>query len=264
VDEADGSSWHPFAERTVYHPTGPPKLESWHAPAPGLRELGEGGYRLTDGWVVQVVPSGLALHPEEGPADPATNAAPLDPGRLDLHIDHPVAELPDGALTALGRLADALPAAARLRLRVVLPHGTAAADARRLRWAVPAPQHVRSMIDVAVPGPDQGPAPESEPWPEPGPQPWPGRDPQPWPARDSEPEPEQWLIPGPEQAPWDTATSDPASQQLHQRPPPTAPSRSGAVGPDGAGRGHDVPRQRRPVRPATRLAVGGDGRMLFV
>ncbi|WP_261576435.1 hypothetical protein [Frankia gtarii] len=147
IDLGRGSWWQPLAEQSVYPPLGPPRAVRWRAPAPWLTDLGDGYYRLLDDWLVQVVPAGIALRHAGWPADPGVDAAPHDPGRFDLLLDAPAAGLAagltDGLLTALGRLADALPASARLRLRVVLPAGMADRQALRLRWAVPAPQQAR-------------------------------------------------------------------------------------------------------------------------
>ncbi|MGF7235075.1 MAG: hypothetical protein ACQSGP_08970 [Frankia sp.] len=158
VDVTRGAWWHPFAEQTAYSPSGSARLMCWNDPAPALEDLGAGCYRLVDEWFVQVVPAGLVLRREGWPVEPAADAAPFDPGWLDLIIDHPVRQLTDGVLTALGRLADALPGSARVRLRVVLPEATADAEARRLRWAVPTPQHLRSWPDITATGPDAVPS----------------------------------------------------------------------------------------------------------
>lgn len=144
VDVGRGSWWHPLVEQSVYPPTGPPRPSRWRAPAPGLPELGHGGYRLFDDWIVQLVPAGLVVRRADRPADADADAAPHDPGRLDLLLDVVPAELSDGALTALGRLADALPSPARSRLRLLLPADISQAQALRLRWAVPAPQQLRT------------------------------------------------------------------------------------------------------------------------
>ncbi|EIV91721.1 hypothetical protein [Frankia sp. QA3] len=126
--------------------------------------------RGLDPAVVDVVsvPAGLwaraaGLAPP-APDDPALHALPPQSGAVtvivgapgepvpdiaavaELLLDAPTAELTDGLLTALGRLADALPASARVRLRVVLPAGTPGGQALRLRWAVPAPQQVRPGV----------------------------------------------------------------------------------------------------------------------
>ncbi|CAJ61910.1 MULTISPECIES: hypothetical protein [Frankia] len=155
IDVGRACWWHPLAEQSVYPPAGPPRVARWRAPAPWLTDLGGGYYRLQDDWLVQVVPAGIALRHAGWPADPDVDAAPHDPGRFDLLLDAPaaglVAGLSDGLLTALGRLADALPGPARLRLRVVLPAGLGTAQALRLRWAVPAPQQVRSGPSTTAP-----------------------------------------------------------------------------------------------------------------
>ncbi|WP_261556608.1 hypothetical protein [Frankia tisae] len=144
VDVGRGSWWHPLVEQSIYRPSGPPSPWRWRVPAPGLSDLGHGGYRLLDDWLVQVVPAGLVLRRAGRPVDPDADAAPHDPGRFDLLVDVEPAELSDGALTALGRLADALPSPARSRLRLLLPADVTPAQAQRLRLAVPAPQRIRA------------------------------------------------------------------------------------------------------------------------
>ncbi|MCM3926555.1 hypothetical protein ND748_33400, partial [Frankia sp. AiPs1] len=118
IDLGRGCWWHPLAEQSVYPPVGPPRAVRWRAPAPWLTDLGGGYYRLLGDWLVQVVPAGIALRHAGWPADPDVDAAPHDPGRFDLLLDAPAARLAagltDGLLTALGRLADALPGTARL------------------------------------------------------------------------------------------------------------------------------------------------------
>ncbi|OAA29195.1 hypothetical protein UG55_10036 [Frankia sp. EI5c] len=143
IDGPAASAWCPFVQHCLHVPGTSPTVIRWHDPAPGLRGLGAGDYRLAGDWVVRLVPAGLVLRQEGAPPNTALDAAAFDPARLDLIVDHPRGELPDGVLAALGRLADALPRPARRRLRVVLPPGTAEAEALRMRWAVPAPQHIR-------------------------------------------------------------------------------------------------------------------------
>jgi hypothetical protein len=186
VDGGTGRWWQPLAERTVFSPAGPPQLARWHAPGPGLTDLGGGRYHLLDGWYLRIVPSGLVLCPGPVPeclpapdypgmawvapaADPdpddgggaaveEARAAPHDPDWFDLRLAVRPATIPDSVLTALSRLADALPVPMRTRLRVPLPAEVTDGEARRVRWAVPAPQCV-----LAPPPPRDGLAPPP-PW----------------------------------------------------------------------------------------------------
>ncbi|ONH62040.1 hypothetical protein CcI49_00965 [Frankia sp. CcI49] len=151
TDAGRRESWAPFAQRVLHPPDGPPRLVHWHPPVAGMVPHGRAGYRLVGPWFVRVVPAGLALRRVGLTPDAATDLAPFDPARLDLAVDGPVAELTDNVLTALSRFADALPAAARVRLRLVLSAGTDDLAARRLRLAVPAPQHVRRATPAAAP-----------------------------------------------------------------------------------------------------------------
>ncbi|CAO5154917.1 conserved hypothetical protein [Frankia sp. AiPs1] len=180
VDVGRGGRWQPLAVWTVYPPAGPPRPARWRAPAPDLAPLGEGRYHLVEGWTVRIVPSGLALsragtgassahcadEPPHGHLEAPWLAAEHDPGWCEFWIGPPVpGGLPDGVLTALGRLADALPAAVRVRLRIRPPAGTAVAEAQRIRWAIPAPQRAvppaaadrpRSPEPPEVPEPPDG------------------------------------------------------------------------------------------------------------
>ncbi|EFC80127.1 hypothetical protein [Parafrankia sp. EUN1f] len=151
TDAGRRESWAPFAQRVLHPPGGPPRLVHWHPPVVGMVPHGRAGYRLVGPWFVRVVPAGLALRRVGLTPDAATDVAPFDPARLDLAVDGPVAELTDNVLTALSRFADALPAAARVRLRLVLSAGTDDMAARRLRLAVPAPQHVRLPVPAEAP-----------------------------------------------------------------------------------------------------------------
>jgi hypothetical protein len=76
------------------------------------------------------------------------HASVFDPAWFGLVVDEPASALTDAVLTALGRLADAMPTPARARLRVVLPADAADRDRDRVRWAVPAPQRL-----AVAPGP---------------------------------------------------------------------------------------------------------------
>ncbi|MCK9897005.1 hypothetical protein [Frankia sp. AgB32] len=190
VLDADRGWWQPLAWRTVYTPTGPPWPRHWRSPAEGLADLGGGRYQLTDGWSLRIVPSGLVLDPSspvsdsfarsadtfspsaddhDPPADagsPSARAAardapgrflegddaPHDPAWFDLWVPLPSTGLPDGVLTALGWLADALPGQVRTRLRVTLPAGTGKAQARQVRCVLPAPQRILPSTPPDVAG----------------------------------------------------------------------------------------------------------------
>jgi hypothetical protein len=146
IDAAGLPAWQPFALLSRYRPGGVgASLEKWRAPFPGALEIGPGRYWLTPDWMVEVVPAGLVVRQVFPAANPLLRVAPTDPDRVDLIVDGEDGKpLPDVMLTALGRLADALPSPARSRLRVVLAPGLPAASAKALSWAVPAPQEVRS------------------------------------------------------------------------------------------------------------------------
>jgi len=149
VDRSGRPSWRPFAQLSTYRPgRSGATVDRWWTPFLGVIAAGPAGYRLTAGWTVEVVPAGLVVRPARAERDPALRAAPTDPDHVDLIVDG--GALPDVVLTSLGRLADALPTAARERLRVVLTAAVPVASARALRWAVPAPQISRSAAPDAA------------------------------------------------------------------------------------------------------------------
>jgi hypothetical protein len=142
MDRSGRPSWRPFAQLSTYRPgrVGA-SVDHWRAPFEGAEGVGPASYRLTADWTIDVVPAGLVVRPAGADRDPLLRAAPTDPDHVDLVVDGVDGILlPDSMLTALGRLADALPTAARGRLRVVLTPGVPQISARALGWAVPAPQ----------------------------------------------------------------------------------------------------------------------------
>jgi len=173
VDSAGQPSWRPFAQLSRYRPGGiGAVVERWRAPFTGASAVGPSRYRLTAEWTVDVVPSGLVVRPAGPTSNHLLRCAPTHPDRVDLVVDVPDGQrLPDDMLTALGRFADALPAAARSRLRVVLTPGVLPVSARALSWAVPAPQHNWFPPDDVAPAIPFSPIPFPEPEPEPEPEP---------------------------------------------------------------------------------------------
>jgi hypothetical protein len=142
VDSAGAPSWRPFAQLSTYLPgeVGV-QVDRWCAPFGQARIMSPARYWLTSDWAVDIVPAGLVVRPVDAGPDPFLRCAPTHPDRVDLVVDTPGgAALPDDMLTVLGRLGDALPAAARVRLRVVLTPEVDPLSERALRWAVPAPQ----------------------------------------------------------------------------------------------------------------------------
>ncbi len=245
VRDGDRGWWQPLAWRTVYTPTGPPWPQRWRSPAEGLADLGGGRYQLTDGWSLRIVPSGLALDGALAPdGDPALDAAfpcddtPQDPAWFDLWIPLPSTGLPDGVLTALGWLADALPGQVRTRLRVTLPPGTGQAQARQIRCVLPAPQRVLPSAPSEPPGGQPtGEVEESPRW------------------RPDEhfvvSAPPEASVGRPDGGPWDRGPADGAGD-------------SGFA--DGDSGGSDLPRCRsgEPRAASTLLAVTGQGRLRLV
>ena len=152
-------TWRPFAQLCSYWPGRPgAEVDRWWAPCGGLELIAPARFRLTADWAAEVVPAGLVVRPVDAPSDPLLRCAPTHPDHVDLVVDAAGgALLPDGMLTALGRLADSLASSARSRLRLVLVPGIGAASERALGCAVPAPQvWWTPMLDPgAVAGPGQ-------------------------------------------------------------------------------------------------------------
>lgn len=145
IDRAGRPSWPPFVQLSVYHPRrSGATVEEWSEPVQGAEQVGRGAYRLTADWTVEVTPAGVLIRPATVRADPAWRAVPPDPEWVDLVIVvEPGEVLPDAVVSSLGRFADALPAEARSRLRVILTAPLAATSDRALRSAIPAPQQIR-------------------------------------------------------------------------------------------------------------------------
>jgi hypothetical protein len=177
IDAAGRPSWQPFAQVSSYRPGEiGPTVDRWQAPFSDAKLIGLARYWLTPDWAVDVVPAGLVVRPTTAPPNPLLRCAPTHPDRVDLVVDCPGAEaLPDGMLTALGWFGDCLPPPIRTRLRLVLTAGIDRVSARRLGWAVPAPQvawsvpvaqaqavRVEPMIEVE-PEVEPEPEPEQEP-----------------------------------------------------------------------------------------------------
>ncbi len=141
VDRTGRACWQPFALESVYHPGAVPMLDRWTAP-PRLPMIEPGTFRLAPGWRVDVVPRGLAVHPEEASLDRTMLAADTGP-TADVVVAG--GHLPDDARTALDRLIRELPAPARENLRVLPSDGPTAAAVSALEAAaavVPLPSEV--------------------------------------------------------------------------------------------------------------------------
>ena len=113
VDEQGSARWRPFAVESVYRPGCPPVLDRWMAP-PTLATAAPGTFRLTAGWVVDVVASGLVVRPESLRVPAMTTTGPT--ADIVFATDGPV---PPEVLSRLDGLVRDLPADTRAVLRVL-------------------------------------------------------------------------------------------------------------------------------------------------
>ena len=152
VDANGRPSWRPFSQLCAYRPGAwGAAVERWNEPFPGAELVGPARYRLTADWVVEVVPAGLLVRPVTTAPNLILSSVATHPERVDLFVDGPAGTtLPDDVLCALGRVADAMPAAARSRLRLVLTPGIVQQSELPLRWAVPAPEVRWNPPDLAI------------------------------------------------------------------------------------------------------------------
>jgi hypothetical protein len=124
VDDAGRRTWRPLLTESVYHPGGrPPTRSNWSAPLAGLPSAGPGSFELVEGWLVEVVASGLLVRPAASALEPAVLRRPADPRQVDLVVTAAVREpdnVPVSVLGAVGRMARALPPAVRDRLRMLI------------------------------------------------------------------------------------------------------------------------------------------------
>lgn len=150
VDRAGTACWQPFALESVYQPGAVPMLDRWTAP-PGLPMIEPGTFRLAPGWRVDIVPRGLAVHPEGASLDRTMLAADTGPS-ADIVVAG--GHLPDDARAALDRLIRDLPAPARKNLRVLPADGPTAAALGAIEAAaavVPLPSEVPSETPKPAP-----------------------------------------------------------------------------------------------------------------
>ena len=124
VDASGRSTWRPFVIESVYHPGGkPPTRWTWSSPPAGLPEAGAASFWLADGWLVEMVCSGLQVRPAAAGSEPFVLRRPVDPEHVDLVVTAAggvPGAVPVPVLGAIGRLARALPRPAQDRLRMLV------------------------------------------------------------------------------------------------------------------------------------------------
>src|SRR5262249_17645377 len=132
-----------------------PQPSVWLAPLPDLQPAGAGSYWLDPGWVVDVVPSGLAVRPAAVPQRPDVVALPVDPDWISVVVAvDPAgpAGPPPGVQARIEGLLGALPPAS-VPLRVVAPHPVPPALLAGPVGRSGAPLHVLTPNGPAVPSP---------------------------------------------------------------------------------------------------------------
>ncbi|WP_455575840.1 hypothetical protein [Actinokineospora sp. 24-640] len=136
--------WPPFAVESLYRPDTPSTPLLWTAPAQLPPSGRPGTYRLTEDWVVDVIPRGLLARPETLIPDPRwdTPAGPT----ADLVLVA-TTDVPPTVVDALTALTENLPPETKAVLRILPTSPTALAAARRL-----------SVGDVVTPPPAPIPA----------------------------------------------------------------------------------------------------------
>jgi hypothetical protein len=149
VDRTGTARWQPFALESVYQPGAVPMLDRWTTP-PRLPMIEPGAYRLAPGWRVDVVPRGLAAHPDGTPLDQTMLAADTGP-TADIVVATD-GHLPDEVRVALDRLMGDLPAPTRNNLRVLpaaAPAAAALSAIEAVHAVVPQPSTVESQRPAA-------------------------------------------------------------------------------------------------------------------
>ncbi|SDY79562.1 hypothetical protein SAMN05216215_103539 [Saccharopolyspora shandongensis] len=123
LDAAGQRAWLPFVLESLHRPGVPPLPRNWVQPLPGMVGAGVGAYWLQDGWLVDVLPSGLLVRPVRTPVDPVASRLATDPEVVNLVVTAAAGPPPGRVLTTVERMVRLLPAETRARLRLVAtPH----------------------------------------------------------------------------------------------------------------------------------------------
>ncbi|MEU5844922.1 hypothetical protein [Saccharopolyspora shandongensis] len=123
LDAAGQRAWQPFVLESLHRPGVPPLPRNWVQPVPGMVGAGVGAYWLQDGWLVDVLPSGLLVRPVRTPVDPVAARLAPDPEAVNLVVTAAAGPPPGRVLTTVERMVRLLHAETRARLRLVAtPH----------------------------------------------------------------------------------------------------------------------------------------------
>jgi hypothetical protein len=168
LDDSGRRSWRPLVTESVYHPGAqPPTRSSWSPPLADLPPAGPASFWLAEGWVVDVLASGLLVRPATSAPDSAVLRRPADPRHLDIVVTAAVrapGNVPVPVLGAIGWLARALPPAAQDRLRILITDQVDPPELLGLAGALRLPIH-RLTHDGITPAGDDARAVPADPFP---------------------------------------------------------------------------------------------------
>jgi hypothetical protein len=162
---SDGQpTWRPYVAISRYQRGKRPAPWWWTAPIPELRFAPDAVCALTEGWVLELIPSGMLVRPGAAPSPAEYYHHPVDPEMIGvIFTDFPgsSAQLPEAVLRAMHTLLSRLPAADRRRLRLgsaAAPHLMAQVD--RLAELLLGSGGEAPSRDLVVPT-NEGPLPEA-------------------------------------------------------------------------------------------------------
>ncbi|MGW5648792.1 hypothetical protein ACWEV3_25175 [Saccharopolyspora sp. NPDC003752] len=123
LDGTGEPTWRPFVLESTYRPGTPPIPRNYVPPVSGMTEVGTGTYWFQDGWLLDMLPSGMLVRPMRTTADPVAVRLVPDPDAVNLVVTGADGPPPAPVLKAIERLATALAPEVRARLRLVAtPH----------------------------------------------------------------------------------------------------------------------------------------------
>ena len=116
-DRAGRPTWAPYLQEIRCEVGEVPAVPlRWRAPHPGLADHGPGVFRVTEGWVVGVLRSGLWLRRAGRSAHPLPVGAPVDPAVVVLAVGDPGEQLREDVWDVLPTLLDRLDDEVRSRV----------------------------------------------------------------------------------------------------------------------------------------------------